>query len=212
MSARLTRRAACLGAAATLSGCAALSSIRSATERLEVYELTPARVSGDRARAPSVLTILRPDATAALDTERILVKPNPLAVEYLPGSRWAEPAPVLVQSLLARSIAQTGAVAFVGRNAEGPVPDYALLMRLDAFQAEAFGVPAEGALRVVVRFEVTVLDDEEQSVVASRSFAAAAPPTGETVIEVVAVFDRLVEDLLGDAVPWVLRTLADETA
>ena len=94
------------------SGCSAVRSLNSAARPLDAYELVPAAIPGASSTGRSV-AVEEPAASAAIATDRILVKPNPLAVTYLPGARWIEAAPLHVQSLIIRSLAESGRVGFV---------------------------------------------------------------------------------------------------
>ena len=55
-------------------------------------------------------------------------------------------APVHVQALLVRSIANSGAVGFVGGDAAGPVPDFVLLTDLQRRSSRADGKPTRIAV------------------------------------------------------------------
>ena len=105
-----------LALALALPGCGAVRSLNAAAEAQDTYELQPLS-GGIAGRTGRSLSVEVPSAAAAIATERILIKPNALQVAYLPGSRWVEAAPLHVQSLLIRSVANSGRAGFVG----GPV-------------------------------------------------------------------------------------------
>ena len=131
----LTRRIALLGAACALGGCSTLTSLNAASKPLNTYDLRPATGSKRGGRTSRTLLVAKPQASAALTTDRILIKPEPASITYLPDARWSDEVPAIVQSLLIRSISETGRIAYVGPSNAGPVPDKALLVRIDAMMA-----------------------------------------------------------------------------
>ena len=72
-----------------------------------------------RRAAPRDVIIELPTTSGALATDRIMIRPNRLQAQYLPESRWSEPAPVMVQTLMLRAVEATGAVRYVGREPLG---------------------------------------------------------------------------------------------
>ncbi|EKE44878.1 hypothetical protein OCGS_0913 [Oceaniovalibus guishaninsula JLT2003] len=197
----LTRRAALLGAAASLGGCNAISSLNAAATVLDTYDLVPPAAPTQTRRSGQTLLVARPVAPAALTSDRILVRPTPVSVTYLPEARWSDEVPALLQTLLVRSIAATGGVGYVGPSEGGPVPDRALLGRIDAFEIDV----RDGAMIATVDFDLTLLRDRDQSLIASRGFRLSAPAVNDTPLAVVAAFQRIVDDLLPQAADWVVR-------
>lgn len=195
----MTRRFALLGAAASLGGCTALSTLRTAATPLNTYDLLPAAGPARGRRSGRTLLVARPDAAAAIETDRIMIKPSPLSIAYLPDSRWPDELPDMMQSLLIRSIAGTGRLGYVGPGEGGPVPDVALLTRLDAFQAEVTG----DVLNVTVDVTLTLLRDRDQRVIASRIWRQSAPAADDSAAAVVAAFQTVLNGLLPDMANWV---------
>jgi len=199
--ATLTRRIALLGAASALGGCSAVSALNSAAQPLDTYDLLP--VAGSRAgrRTSRTMLVARPHAPAAIATDRIMVKPDRVSITYLPDARWSDELPLVLQSLLIRSISGTGRIGYIGQSDGGPVPDSALLVRMDAFNVN---VLEGGALNVVVDITLTVLDDRDQRVIATRGFALAAPLSDDIPATIVATFQAVLNDLLPSMADWAL--------
>ena len=59
-----------------------------------------------------------PSASGAIDTDRILVRPTPTQVAYLPDARWTAAAPVMLQSALVETFLRSNAFRYVGRPAK----------------------------------------------------------------------------------------------
>lgn len=205
--ARPVRAAAALVALLALTGCAALSSLNTASLALPTYELRPASFASTPA-APSSRTILLapPSANAALSTDRVMIRPSELLVEYLPDARWADAAPAHVQQLLSRSISNTGAVAHVGIDPAGPLPDFVVLTDLQAFQVETTGPGLSPPARVRVRLRLTIVRDVDRRMSGSRVFERVvdAPDLGTPTL--MRAFDAAMNPLLQDAAVWVVTS------
>jgi cholesterol transport system auxiliary component len=192
-----------LAAIAAAPGCAAVSAITAATTPLDAYALTPASSVAAATASGRQIAVELPTAGGGIDTDRILIKPSPLQARYLPGVRWIDPAPALVQSLLVASLQDTGAFSHVGRPQAGPLPDYTLLTDIRAFQAEA--TTAEGPpYRTRVALVLSLVREEDNGIVSTRIF------TGERIAEtaepalLVPAFDAATDDVLREAVAWLI--------
>jgi cholesterol transport system auxiliary component len=194
----LTRRAAMLGAAASLGGCSAISSLNAAATPLDTYDLSPAAGSTSGRRSGRTLLVALPNASAAVASDRIMVKPNTASITYLPDARWADNLPAVVQSLLVRSIAGTGRMGYVGPSEAGPVPDLALLSRIDTFQIEVAGE----AVTAKVDISLTLLRDIDQTVIKTRVFRNQIAAANDEPIAVVAAFQAILDSLLPEMANW----------
>ncbi|WP_298432468.1 ABC-type transport auxiliary lipoprotein family protein [uncultured Jannaschia sp.] len=200
----LPRRAFMAGLVATLPGCATLGALDAASRPRPTFELTP--VPGrSGARRALTLAVVLPDAPAAIDTDRILVKPDPLSVAYLPDAHWTEPVPALVQSLVIRSVAATGRVGHIGAAEGGPVPDVALILRIDAFQAE----PTDGIAEIAVRIALsaTLIRDRDQRLIASREFSGTAVAPSEAPVDLIPAFQRAIDGILPALADWTVAAI-----
>lgn len=196
-----------LAAVAAMSGCAAISAIGEATTPLDVYELRPPAdiPARDRQLQRDVIVEL-PTTSGALETDRIMIRPNSLQAQYLPEVRWSEPTPVMVQTLMLRSIEATQGVRYVARLPLGASGDYAIVSELIDFQAELAedGETAAVRLRLISR----VVREADARIVASRTFTATAPATAPETQPLVEAFDAAAASLFPEFAAWVLSVLA----
>lgn len=202
----MNRRAALsLLALPLLPGCGALSALGDATSALDIYEL----------RAPSDLpvatrTLARdlivevPTAGGALDTDRILIRPNPLQAQYLPGAGWTDAAPVMIQTLILRSFEATGALRYVGRRPLGTGGDFALVSELTELQAD---IGADGTVTARVGLTARLVRESNASVIATRRLSAAGPVPSTETLDVVAALDRAAGTVMRELVRWGLSTM-----
>lgn len=205
--ARIFRGLVAIASVPAMTGCAAISAIGEAATPLEVYELrAPADIPA--ARGPQIardVIVELPTTGGALETDRIMIRPNPLQAQYLPDVRWSEPTPVMVQTLMLRSIEATQGVRYVGRQPLGASGDYAVVTELIDFQAE-LGEDRETAT-VRLRLVSRVVREDDASIVASRTFTATAPALSLDTPVLVEAFDAASDGLLAEFSAWILSVL-----
>lgn len=205
----LALRRAALGMAMMmgLTGCAALSALDDVSTALDVYELrapTSITPSGGRTLALEVI-IEEPTTSGALQTDRIMIRPNPLQAQYLPGVRWSEPAPVMVQTLMQRSLEATQALRYVSRRPLGARGDIALLTELVDFQAEQ--VVDTDTATVELRLISRVVRESDIRILGSRTFSARVATPSLDTQDVIAGFDLAASQLFAEHATWVLSVL-----
>lgn len=192
----------------SLGGCAALSSLDASSKTLTSYELTVPPASGRGGSGPT-LSVERPAATGAVDSERIAIRPGPLTVAYLPDGQWIDPAPDLVRNMLVLALAETGRFALVTGEMGGPLPQLALYGDLDAFEAVVGSTPSgDRSVQVVVRLRLALVRDADRSLVATRLFERRAAAAGDGTAQVVAAFDAAMTALLPEAASWTASAAA----
>lgn len=206
-SMRLARSIAVSVALASLAGCAAISAVSDAATPLDVYELrVPAGITAStRTPLPRDVIVEVPTTSGALDTDRIMIRPNALQAQYLPDVRWSETTPVMVQTLMLRAIEATGAVRYVGRTPLGVSGDYAVVTEVVDFQAEVD--PGGTGARVDLRLLVRVVREQDASIIASRTFAATAPVGSTDTPPVIEAFDAASDQVFTEFAAWMQSTL-----
>lgn len=185
--------------------CSAISAFESASKPLEVYELQSPEVASDVRRRRTELLVEEPTASGALAVERIMIQPGPLQAQYLPGVRWADTAPIMLQTLLVRSLTDTGALGSVGRRPVGTVANYAVLSELTDFQAVS--VAGNRGAEIVVRLSLRIVRERDAQVIATRSFEHREQSADTEAATVVQAFDRATSQLIAAAVPWILAQM-----
>lgn len=198
----LTAGAFALLALGGLSGCAAVSALGSATEVLDVYELqAPDTLPGGPVRSREVV-IEEPTTSGALQTDRIMIRPDPLRAQYLPGVRWGDTTPVMVQTLMLRTLLSSGQLRYVGRRPLGVSADYAVLTEIVDFQAEA--TPEGPGAVVDLALVSRVVREADTQIMGSRRFAVQVPVASVEAGDVIAGFDLAVQQLFAEHGAWVL--------
>ncbi len=196
----ISRRLFMLGACA-LPGCTALGLLSPSGDVRDVYELRPVSLPVQTGRSARSLMVLSPTAPAAITTDRILIRQDPLAVTYLPDASWPDSVPNMMQSVLIRSLSSAGRIGFIGAQGSGPVPDTVLFTRIDAFEVTVQG---DGRFEAQISMELTVLRDRDQRVLGTRRFANTLPLVDDQASTIARGFQQLLDTMLPEAATWVL--------
>lgn len=193
-------------AVALLAGCGAVSALNDAGKALDAYDLQAPRDLPQASRmAQRSLSIEPPATPGALDTDRILLRPNPVQALYLPGARWSDKAPLMVQTLMLRSFEDTGALAYVGRRPLGGAGDFALVSEITDFQAEL--EPDGKTATIRLRLTARMVREADARVLARRSFTASAAVVSLDTLDLVQAFNAASDQLLREIVTWGLGAM-----
>jgi len=155
------------------------------------------------------LVVEPPGTAGGLNTNRIVVQPQHLQMDFYAGVRWSERAPLMVQSLLLDSFENTGKIISVGREALGLRPDFVLRGDMRAFHAQYFmrrGEPVE-VPNVLVMLNVKLIQMPQERIVDSRSFDACVTATSAQIEDVIRAFDDALGGVMKDTVQWTLRRM-----
>ncbi len=187
-----------------LSGCG-LMRLLGGEPNLDVYELRAAQDISGRcsARRSTELIIEAPKTRSTLDTDRIMIRPNALQVQYLPRSQWGDTVPVMLQNMLVGSFESHNVFGRVGRVPLSGTGDYAMLSEIFDFNAE---VNAEGAL-IQLRVDAQLVDEMNASIVSRQRFATSAQVQGTSEEELIPAFDQASKTLVAEMTEWGMRSL-----
>lgn len=188
-----------------ISGCGAISALNKASAPLDAYELrAPSGLPQATRSLSRALSIEPPTTSGALDTDRILVKPNAVQSLYLPDGRWASELPAMWQTMALRAFEDTGALSYVGRRPLGAVGDFALISEVTDFQAELVG---EEAATIRLRLTARMVRESDARVMARQVFSAAVPVEGTETLALVNGFNTASDAVLADIVRWGLQVM-----
>jgi cholesterol transport system auxiliary component len=144
------------------------------------------------------MAIQEPQTTLRVhDTDRIVVRPRPNEINFLPGAQWADRLPRLVQVRLIETFQNASRLTTVGRAGEGLDAQVVLLSEIRAFEIEAFA-SATAKVELVVRLAGTRSTRVERGEVfqAIRSVGAIEPR------QAAAALDAALGEVLGRIVGW----------
>ncbi len=203
-----------LAVLAALGGCTGLGTLRQASKPNDLYLLTPkSTFSSTLPRVQKQIVVQEPTATAAVNTDQIAVQPTPLQVQYLPRARWADRAPVIVQSLLVESFENSNKVAAVGRSTVGLRADYVIAPDLREFQGHVVSdTDGTKAVQIKVRINIKIIDEYDDKIIASASFEENVMAATDSTPDLVVAYDEALGDTMRDAVEWSIRRIHSHAA
>lgn len=172
-----------------------------AVYRLPVAEISAnnsGRVAGMSGRS---LTVFTPYANQFLDDGRIAVIPSGNRLSVYQGARWNDSAALVFRDRLIHDFRKNASLKGVGSERDNLLADLVLRGDLDAFQVEY----QQERPVVIIKFDATLMNGQNGTVMASRYFEASEPVAGTQVPEVVEAFGRAVTRLNNDIVHWVLQ-------
>lgn len=199
----LPQRRAVLALGLAAMGAAGCVPVLGGGATLDAFDLAPPpSLPLARNRAPIELVIELPAVPGALDTDRILVRPDPLRAQYLPGARWTQDAPEVLRTLFIHGFEATGGLRLAGRRPLGSFADYRLSTEVVAFQidATAQGVPPQAEMRVMAR----LVNERARSAPAARAFAARVPVTEAGTLGYVRALNTAAGQVLTQMTGWAL--------
>lgn len=209
MNMNMRRCALTLMMLAMVSGCTALSGLTAASTPSELYVLTPkSTFDAGLPRLKYQIAVEEPTATAVVDTDQIAVQPTPLRVQYLPGARWVDRAPLIVQALMIESFENSERVPAVSSTSIGLRADFVIVTDIREFQATLPENDPEAPLQVDVRLNIKLIDAFSDRIIASRSFEEFVVSVSDEASDVATAFDTALGDTLRDSVEWSIRELA----
>ena len=199
---RALRYGSAFAFALLLGGCA-LAGLGSSGPAPNTYDLTaPRDFPGLKAHSGAQILIQEPIALKALDSERIVVRPNSAALEYFAGAQWSDRLPKLLQSRIAQTFENSGKVRAVGRPGEGLLIDYQLITEVREFQIDTGGSDS-----AVVTISAKILNDRNGRVVAGKVFSAQTAASATSADAAVAALDRALDNVLREMVAWTLSRI-----
>ncbi|MBV4486158.1 membrane integrity-associated transporter subunit PqiC [Pseudomonas sp. SWRI153] len=189
-----------LGAGLTLVGAC---SILPKSEPSDVYRLPAAPVSAFTSPAAQTwsLRLNKLQASEALNRPSIAVIPQGDVISSYKGSRWSDPAPVLMRNRLLDGFQRDGRVTLLSTDDSNFQADLELGGSLQAFQTEYQG-PQAG---VVVRVDALLVRGYDQRILASRRFEERQPLSDVQVPAVVAGFGQASDRLTAKVVAWAVE-------
>jgi cholesterol transport system auxiliary component len=183
---------------ALLSACSILP------EKTEVAIHAPHPRVQPQASWPTVgwqLVVPRPNASALIDSPRIVVRPSPGELQVYKSAIWTQPVPELLQDAVIHAFEDSGKIGGVARRGERLSSDFELRLDVRRFEADygAADVPS-----VVVEIGARLVSDRGSRVVAQRLFQHSVPAPGTAIPQVSATFEQAMGQAISDIVGWTL--------
>ncbi|WP_223590201.1 ABC-type transport auxiliary lipoprotein family protein [Pseudomonas sp. A-R-19] len=193
-------RIALLAGFTLISSC----SILPKPEPFEMYRLPSAQSNASASQGTPQrwsLRLSKFQSSEALNSPNIAVIPQGDVISHYKGSRWSDPAPVLVRNRLLDGFQHDGRVPLLSTDDSIFQTDLELGGSLQAFQTEYQGTNAS----VVVRLDALLVRSYDQRLLASRRFEVRQPISDVQVPAVVAGFGQANDQLTAQVVNWAVE-------
>jgi cholesterol transport system auxiliary component len=188
----------CIG----LSGCA-VAGIGSNTPPA-TYNLTAPAMAGIQfPHWPIQLTILRPTAMNALDTNRIVVMAPGGRLSYFEEAAWSDRLTSLLQARIVEAMQDSKAFLAVLTMQDRIDGDYALAVEIRAFQVEV----GKGQSTAMVTLFAKIVQERRGRVIATKEFSAQVPAGKDTPESGVVALQTGFEQAMKDMARWTASSV-----
>ncbi len=177
-----------------LGGCALAGAGSSAPDTFNLA--APHLTEKASRRWPVQITVQRPTAMRALDTDRIVVMAPGGRLSYFEDAAWSDRLTSLVQARIVEAMQDSGAFRAVLTTQDRVDGDYALAIEVREFQVDV----DSGHAGAVVTLFAKLIQEQRGKVIATKQFSAQSaaskddPATGVMALQ--SSFDEVAKDLI----------------
>lgn len=164
----------------------------------------PTAVDGGPASKQTV-RIVQPNSNQFLNGTRIAVQPQGSEITSFSGSRWSDPAPLLLRNRLIQEFRTNGHFRAVSSDDDNLQADLELGGDLVSFQGVYNGQQGE----VVIRFDARLVRTSDREAIANRSFVVREPIHGTSMDNVVQAFGLASDKLAAQTLTWARQQAAN---
>ena len=195
----------------TLAGCGGLLETTIPPPQTYVLRLAPALTpAGTTASAGSVI-VQRPEAGPGLDSERIILLRSERRFDSFAASRWAAPAPDMVESMIIDALRTGGAFAAVFDDSAPYPPHYNLRVTLRRFEADyASDGSGSKAPTVYVTLDATLGRHRDRALLASFTAQGSAQADEDRMGAIVAAFGVAASNAVNELAREAAAAVANE--
>jgi len=196
-----------------LAGCGSFFESSIPAAQAYVLRLPPPASRAEGAAAGSV-RVQRPEAGPGLDSDRIALLRSDRRFDFYAASRWAAPAPDLMESVLVDQLRAGGAFSAVFEDASPYPPRYNLRCTLARFESDysSNGAGAGGTAPVVqVALDCTFGRHRDRALLANFTARGSAAARDDRLGAVIAAFESATAQAVGQMQKEIAAALAAET-
>ena len=171
-----------------LAGCSNLFQSKAKPEQTYYLRAPAAVVAAPAAPLAASLRVVRPIADPGLDGAHIMLVQADHRMNFYSGSRWAAPAPELIEALAVQTLRASGEWASVEGSASPFPSDYMLQLRVRRFEADYTQADTAPVARVVL--DCILGRRAGREVLATFTVSGDAPSPANHLSQVVAAFEQ----------------------
>jgi cholesterol transport system auxiliary component len=193
-----------------LAGCGSLLESTQPSHQSFVLRLPP-RTPAAAPANPGSLLVQRPEAAPGLSSEFIALLRSGQRFDFYAASRWAAPAPDLVESVIVDQLRSAGLFAAVFDDSSPYAPTYDLRCEMRRFEADYTSTGGGGkAPTVHVALDCTLGRHRDRVLLSSFSAQGSAAASDDRLGDVIAAFEAATVAALGEMERHTAATLSAE--
>jgi len=208
----MTRILAILSTSFALTACSGVFESKLDAPQAYVLRLPPATAPAAAANGGSVL-LQRPQAGPGLDSDRIALLRSDQRFDFYAASRWAAPAPDLIESVMLDALRATGAFSAVFDDSAPYAPVYNLRCGLRRFESDYTferGGAGGRAPTVHVALDCTLGRRRDRQLLASFTAQGSSVAGEDRLSAVVAAFEAATATAMKELGRAIVDALAAE--
>lgn len=180
-----------------LAGCGGLLDSKIAAPQAYVLRLPPSAAPATGPTAGSI-RVQRPATGPGLASEHIVLLRSDRRFDFYAASRWAAPAPHIVEAVVLEALRGTGAFSAVFDDASPYAPRYDLRITLRRFEADYTTEGSASAPTVFVVLDCTLGRSRDRALLASFTAQGSARAGEDRLNSVVAAFEAATATAMGE--------------
>ncbi len=200
------RIALCVSLGFALGGCSGGvvgSLVGTGNNPTPTFDLTAPRNFGRLPpRARGLLAVDQPTALQILDTEKIVVAPQPGEVAYLPDAQWLDRLPKLLQARIVQAFENSTRIRAVARTQDRVSADYLLVIDI-----RQFGLMAYEDNTAIVEMSVKIVYNRGGRIAAGTVFGAKVKANSTSGSDVTLALDQALSQVIVEMVKWTSRRI-----
>lgn len=207
-----TRSCAGFVVALMLAGCGGLLETTLPAPQAYVLRLAPAPGSSAQTPGAGAVLVQRPEAGPGLDSDRIILLRSEQRFDSYAASRWAAPAPIMIESMIVEALRANGTFAAVFGDSSPYAPQYNLRVTLRRFEADytAGGRGGAKAPTVHVTLDATLGRHRDRALLASFTAQGSAQADEDRMSSVVAAFGAATSTAVNELARAAAQAAANE--
>jgi cholesterol transport system auxiliary component len=197
------------------SGCGGVFESEIPAAQAFVLRLAPRAAAAPPATQYGSVLLQRPEAGPGLDSDRIALLRSDHRFDFYAASRWAAPAPDMVESVLVDGLRASGIFSAVFDDTSPYAPRYSLRVTLRRFESD-YTVEGKGsggrAPTVYVVLDCTLGRHRDRELLASFTAQGAALASEDRLTAVVAAFESATAMAMTQVEQAIAAAVAAETS
>ncbi len=153
-------------------------------------------------RARGLLAVEQPTALQILDTEKVVVAPQPGEVAYLSDAQWVDRLPKLMQARIVQSFENSTRIRAVAKTQDRVNADYILVIDVRQFGIQAYETP-----QAVVELSVKIVYQRGGRIAAGTVLSSHVAASGTNGQAATLALDQAFSDVLVQMVKWTSRRI-----